>query len=245
MKIYWDIQQGTPEWYQIRSGIPTASEFDQIVTPKQGKPSEARHKYACRIIAGRLLNWQADSLDKIEHIARGKEQEPFAAAQLEIVQNIETVPVGIITTEDGRWGASPDRVWGVRHGEQPATLPGTVEIKCPSVPVQFQYLLLGAEDAYRCQVQGQLLVAEADKAIFYTYNDRMPAYMVETGRDEDFLTKLRDGLERFSDELDALMEKAMSLGTYQAFHAIVPPLDAERARDALATGIENPQTWRL
>jgi hypothetical protein len=221
--------QGSLGWYHKRAGIPTASQFDQVMAPKQEKMSEARHKYACRLIAARLLNWQEDTLDKIDHIQAGKDNEPIAVARLELIHDIATQPVGFITTTDGRFGASPDRV--VMSGER---VQNTIEVKCPTIPKQFEYLLLGHEAAYRCQVQGQLWIAEADKAIFLSYNSRTPDYMVETGRDEPFIKKLSDALEQFSDELEALMEKAKRLGIYQAFQELAAPVDATFAPEDTA-----------
>jgi hypothetical protein len=199
--------------------------FDSVLTPKTEKLSESRHKYACRLIAERLLNWQADSLDKIAHIQAGKDNEPIAVARLELIHDIETKPVGFIQTSDGRFGASPDRV--VMSGDR---VQNTIEVKCPTIPIQFEYLLFGHGAGYRCQVQGQLWIAEADKALFLSYNERTPDYMVETGRDESFIKKLHDALEQFSDELCALEEKARSLGAYQAFAQILAPVDAEYGR---------------
>ena len=219
--IDWTTQQGSLQWYHKRAGIPTASMFDAVLTPKTEKLSEARHKYACRLIAERLLNWQADSLDEIQHIQDGKDNEPIAVARLELIQDIETKPIGFIRTNDGRFGASPDRV--VMAGD---VIGKTVEVKCPTIPVQFGYLLFGHDAAYRCQVQGQLWIAEADKALFLAYNERTPDYMIETGRDEPFIKKLRDALEQFSDELEALLEKAQKLGAYQAFQELMAPVDA-------------------
>jgi hypothetical protein len=221
--ITWDVDQGSVDWYRLRSGIPTASEFDQVITPAKGLISERRHKYACRIIAGRLLNWQADSLDKIAHIADGKRNEPIAVARLELIHDIATKPIGFVRTNDLRFGASPDRV--VMSQDKIGI---TIEVKAPTIPTQLYYLLFGHEDNYKCQVNGQLWVAEADKAIFMAYNERTPDYRVETGRDEPFIKKMVAGLEQFSDELDALMERAISLGTYQAFAELQTPLDAER-----------------
>lgn len=222
-QIDWDLQQGSLAWYKARSGIPTSSEFHHIITPKQGKISESRKPYQCRLIAERLLRWQADSLDKIKHIEDGKTLEPFAAAQLEEIKEIETRRVGFIRTDDGRFGASPDRV--VMSGE---AIGMTVEIKSPTIPKQFEYLFFGNDEIYRCQVQGHLLVAEADKAILYTYNPHTPAFEVETGRDEVFLKKLRDALEQFSDELEEMTERARNMGAFQPFPELVTPLDAER-----------------
>jgi hypothetical protein len=231
-KIYWSIEQGTIEWMRLRSGIPTASVFHQILTPKKAQLAEARHKLACRLLAERLLNWQADSLEAIDHITAGKTNEPFAVAQLHAIEQVETQRVGFVTTEDGRFGASPDRAIGgdpnTPGGIETGSLDGVIEVKSPTIPKQFEYLLLGHDEAYRCQVQGQLYVAEADKAIFYSYHPRMPAYHVETGRDELFIRKLSDALEQFSDELEEMTGRAKSLGIYQAFAEIVAPVDAER-----------------
>lgn len=238
-RIYWQVQQGAPDWFRLRAGIPTASAFDQIVTPKKGEPAAARYKYACRLIAERLLRWQADSLDQIEHIEDGRRNEPFAVAQLQAVAGIETHRVGFVTTSDGRFGASPDRAIGGTPAlaVEDGSLSCTVEVKSPSIPRQFEYCLLGQGDAYRCQVQGQLYVAEADKAIWYSYHPRMPACHVETGRDEDFIAKLRDGLERFSDELEEMTERAKGLGAFQAFAEIAAPAAVAYSED-LAEAIE-------
>ena len=236
-KIEWDIQQNSLDWMRLRSSIPTASCFDQIITPKRGELSEGRKNYACRIIAARLLNWQADSLEKIEHIEAGRRMEPFAVAQLEMLSDIKTRKVGFIRTDDLRFGASPDRV--VMTGD---AIGITVECKAPTIPTQFRYLLYGHDEQYRPQVQGQLWVAEADKAVFYSDTDRTPPYLVETGRDEPFLAKLADCMERFSDELCALDEKARSLGDYQAFAEYVSPVQAEYG-DPVQSALDAQYAW--
>jgi hypothetical protein len=223
--FYWEIEQGSAAWFKMHSTIPTASMFDNVITPAKGLLSEKRHKYAVRIIAARLLNWTPDSLDKIDHIREGKRKEPFAAAQLELIRDIETVPVGFVTSSDGRFGASPDRLARVDGDRTHAGI--TVEIKSPTIPTQLYRLLFGHDDAYKCQVAGQLYVTEADKAIFYSYSDRMPAYLFEVGRDEAFIKKLADALERFNDELEELQARARNLGAYQAFSEILTPAEAE------------------
>lgn len=232
-KFHPHVEQGSAEWFRLRAGVPTASEFDKIITPARGDLSEQRKRYAARLIAQRLLRWQPESLDTIEHIANGKADEPAAVAQFEFVQDATTQQVGFVTTEDGRFGASPDRVIGLH--ERSCDL--TIEIKVPSIPVQMERLLFGPGAAYRCQVQGQLYVCEADKAVFYSYSQRMPAYLKETGRDEVFLAKLKDCLEQFSDELEEWTEQARRLGDWQAFaETVLPPLDAGLMREEELSG---------
>ena len=228
-KFHWDVAQGSAQWFALRSGIPTASEFDSIIQPKKMEPAAARHKYACRLICERLMNWQAESLEGVRHIEAGRENEPLAIAQLEFTSGITTRPLGFVTTNDGRFGASPDRAADV--AADLSSIGTAIEVKSPQIPTQMQYLLLGHAEAYRCQVQGQLYVAEADKAIFYAFNPRMPPYQVETGRDEVFIVKLRDALERFSDELAGHLERAQSLGMFQAFPSVATPADAEMGTD--------------
>lgn len=235
-KFYWDLEQGSAEWYNLRATIPTASRFDEIMTPGKMEMAAARKKYACQIIAARLLNWQADSLEKIQHIADGKVNEPYAVAQLELIREVETRKIGFVTTNDGRVGASPDRVVVI---DGRVTI--TVECKCPTIPVQIEYLLAQslaamkpasrAVEAYKCQRQGQLWVAEADEAIFYSYNERTPACYIREYRDEVFIRNLAAAVGQFNDELDELTEEARSLGSYQAFMQIVSPVDAERGMD--------------
>lgn len=230
-KLYWDVAQGSAEWSKLRTIIPTASRFDDVMTPKKMDMSASRKKYACQIVAARMLNWQPDSLPKIQHIEDGKSKEPFAVAQLEEIREVETKKLGFVTTDNGRFGASPDRV--VMVGD---AIGITVECKCPTIPEQFEYLLAEklatmapvseAATPYKCQRQGQLLIAEAEEAIFYSYNDRMPACYVRSYRDEPFIKRLTAALEQFHEELEALTELAKRLGSYREFAQMVTPAEA-------------------
>ena len=60
MKIH-DMEQGTLEWMTIRIGIPTASRFDSLLTPKTRKPSGGRPRHRAELLAewllGQPLEW--------------------------------------------------------------------------------------------------------------------------------------------------------------------------------------------
>lgn len=220
MKIH-DVQQGSPEWFRSRLGIPTASCFDQIVTPVTGKLSKSADRYAYRLIAERLLNTPSETVEGQTWMERGKELEPQAVKQFEWVNEVETEPVGFITTDDGLVGCSPDRlVKGAPRG---------LEIKCPSPHVHLGYLLSGQADAYRPQVQGQLYVAELERVDFYSYHPRMPACQITTTRDEPYIKLLRDALEQFNERLFEMLERARSLGVFQAYEEAATPTERAHA----------------
>ncbi len=225
MKII-DCEQGSVEWYRARIGIPTASEFHQIVTPAKGLLSKSWRKYAYRLIAERLLNRPMESVEGQQWMERGKELEPKAAAQYEFVNDVALERIGFCTTDDGMLGASPDRI--VR-GEAAG-----VEIKCPSPAVHIGYLLDGPGDDYRPQVQGQLMVCEFDYVDFYSYSEVMPARVIRNGRDEPYIALLRDALDEFVVQLFMMMERAKELGVYQAYAEAATPTDIERAESLKA-----------
>src|SRR6185312_13291104 len=121
--ILHDCEQGTAEWYACRIGRPTASRFDEIVTPT-GKYSAQARKYAFQLIAERALKIPTESLDGQMWMERGKELEPQAADLYSFLnEGVELSKVGFITTDDGKIGCSPDRLAGDC---------GLVEFKCPA-----------------------------------------------------------------------------------------------------------------
>lgn len=218
MKIH-DVEQGTPAWLKLRLGIPTASDFDKIVTPAKGDLSKASVKYRNYLIAERLMGEPLDSLDNLQWIERGKLLEPQAVAQYQFTMDVETVPVGFITTDDGRVGASPDRLLvGQRGG---------LEIKCPAPQTHVGYSLDGQGAEYRCQVQGQLWVAELDFVDFYSFHPSMPPVFIRTGRDEPFIAKMSSAVTQFCDELEEAMERIRASGFVATRHAIRTAAEAE------------------
>jgi hypothetical protein len=225
MKIY-TCEQGTAAWFALRLGKPTASNFDQIITPKQGKPSAAAYKYALRLCAERLLNIPTDTVEGVEWMMRGQEMEPLAVRQYEFAEDVQTQKVGFITTDDGSMGCSPDRI--VLDDRKIG-----LEIKCPAPHVHLSYLLNGVAEEYRPQVQGQLLIAEFDRVDFYSFHPRMPPALIQTVRDEEYIAKLSAALRAFKDTLDEMTERALRLGVYQAASDPLSPHEAQALNETL------------
>lgn len=217
MPIIHDVEQGSAEWFRLRLGIPTASCFDQIITPAKGELSASWRKYAYRLVAERLLNMPTETLNGIEHIERGKELEPSAVRQYEFVEGVDTAAVGFITTNDGRIGASPDRIIVGR--------PVALEIKCPAAHTHLGYLLDGRGNEYKPQLQGQLWVGEFEYGDFYSYHPLMPAARARIVRDDAYIEKLAAALDEFCDKLDEMTDRARALGIFQRQELAPHPVD--------------------
>ena len=203
MKVH-NVEQGTEAWLALRLGIPTASMFSQILTPG-GKLSKSARKYAYRLTAERILNRPLDSIEGLEWVARGKELEPDAVKLYEFEHEVRTIPVGFITTDDGRTGVSPDRLVGDV---------GLLEIKCPAPHTHIGYMLDGFGADYKPQVQGQLHVAEREWTDFLSYSDEMPRVILRTVRDEPYIQLLRDALDEFNDMREEMFVKALAEGAF-------------------------------
>jgi hypothetical protein len=227
MKIYTGIAQGSDGWHALRMGIPTASEFHRIVTPKKGELSKGAIDYALRLCAERLLNAPTHMLAgdfSGPWMERGKELEPMAVQQYEFQYDTQTMPISFITTDDGMIGCSPDRLV---LSEQKVAL----EVKCPSPQVHLGYLLNGTDEAYRPQVQGQIYVAELDRAELYSFHERMPAVTIRNTRDDEYVKKLDAALKAFNENLMSMLARAKELGVYQPMPRSVTPVEAIEAED--------------
>jgi YqaJ-like viral recombinase domain len=226
MKLY-RVEQGSAEWYRLRLGKPTSSNFHRIVTPK-GEPSKQAVKYLYRLLAERLLNeTMDDEIGFVKWVASGREQEPYAVKQFEFVNDVELEPGGFVTSNDGRLGASPDRIFK-GHKE-------SLEIKSPAPWTQLQYLLEGPDDAYIAQTQGHLLVGDGFEAVhFYTYNPRTPPFHRVILRDLRFQNLLAGALNQFCDTLDAQTERAHALGAFAVVRNVETPGDIAYQADEYA-----------
>ena len=203
--IYRDIEQGTPEWWAVRLGIPTASCFDKIITPAKGELSKSSRAYAQHLVAETIFGEPLEPERPDPYwIAWGKLHEPMAADHYALATGTEIEKVGFITTDDGRIGCSPDRL--IVGGR------GAVEIKCPAPQTHMGYLIDGPGLDYRCQLQGQMAVAELEFVDFYSFHPRMDAALVRVTRDEPYILKMGVALAEFLAMRDQMLAKVKAAG---------------------------------
>lgn len=192
--IIHDVAQGTQEWLQLRSGIPTASNFHKILT-RSGKKSSQQENYMFLLLAEKMMGHPADEF-KSEWMIRGTIMEEKALAFYMFQRDVETFPIGFVTNNSGTIGASPDR--GI--GEA-----GLLEIKAPNPAKHAAYLLRDGSpyDDYRVQVQGQLWVVEGRQwSDCLSFHPEMPEALSRTERDEAFIRLLSEAVQEFSYKLE-------------------------------------------
>lgn len=200
-------EQGSSEWVSLRLGIPTASRFDKIITPKTMKLSESSAGYAHTLIAEQLLGHAIDDAGSWGFMQRGEVMERHAVSFYELQRDVETEKIGFVTRDDGRVGCSPDRLVGND---------GLLEIKCPNAANHIGYLLDADGIGYRAQVQGQLWVCEREWVDTVSYNPELPAALVRQHRDEEFIKRLAAALEQFLSYIDEMKLKLVKLGYMDA-----------------------------
>jgi hypothetical protein len=190
-----DVPQNSQEWLHARLGIPTASCFGQVVAPgRADQPSKQRQTYMLTLLGERLtgeLSEQASS----PNFDRGHRMEIDAANDYEFRQRVTTETIGFMRR--GNVGCSPDRlITGTR---------GLVEIKSKKANLQLAAILADELPAeHKAQVQGGLLVSGYEYCDFVSYWPGLPLFVKRVYRDEAYIDWLRDELDAFNEELDAL-----------------------------------------
>jgi len=197
MKII-NVEQMSPEWFAIKLGTPSASNFSDIITTK-GEPSKSAKKYMYRL-AGEFVSQTYEESYQNAAMLRGIELEVEARQLYAIINEVEVEQVGFCLEEKPyRAGASPDGMVGKD---------GIIEIKCPSAAVHVEYLLNGKmPSTYYQQVQGQLLVTGRKWCDFVSYYPGIKPFILRVLPDPEFQVKLQVQLEIFTSELKEIITK--------------------------------------
>lgn len=193
MKIL-DVKQNTDAWLMARAGIPTASEFGELVTPEgAARTGQTPETYFHRKVYERIMGYPEQAFGG-GHMERGQLLETRAIPFYEFTTGEKVDRVGFVTTDDGRCGASPDGLIGEDGG---------LECKCPSGAVHIKYLLDNrCPKEYIPQVQGSMFVTGRAWWAFQSYHPYIAPLVVKVIRDESFQAVLRCTLAAFVARLD-------------------------------------------
>lgn len=201
MKIYRDIEQGTPEWFALRLGRITASEFHTVLAKGRGSsPSKTRKTYMYKL-AGEIITGEMAESFTNQHMERGHVMEVEARNYYSLLTDVEVEQVGFITNHNA--GYSPDGLIGND---------GLWETKSKLPHLHIAVLLAGKvppEHVHQCQ--GGLWVAEREWIDFMSYCPGIKPLIKRMYRDEDMIKKIAEGVKIFRDELMELVEKILTI----------------------------------
>jgi hypothetical protein len=196
MKIH-DVEQGTDEWYDVRVGVPTASEFRKVFTDT-GKESTSLSGYAARLAAEKYAEAPLEKWEGNQWTDRGKELEDEARAVYELTTDYRVQTVGFITCEAGL-GCSPDGLVGDS---------GLVEIKCLSPEKHVQALDYMSRKQlpppeYLPQIYGQMLITGRIWCDFYLYHPVLPTKRLRVTPSDVWIAGFSKAVSKLMRERDA------------------------------------------
>lgn len=194
-----NVEQGSVEWMQLRAGIPTASEFDALITPLgEVRTGEGPKSYLAKKVAEA---WQGGPLLQFNvfDMEAGQVLENEARPWFEAMHGCDVKTVGFITSDDGRIGCSPDGLISDDCG---------LEIKCPKVETHVGYLLNGKlPKDYVAQVHGSMFVTGYTQWKFLSYRRRFPNLLLTVDRDDKIDKALNEALSAFIEKFDQAMTR--------------------------------------
>ena len=207
--IFDDFDQGSPEWFKVRLGIPTASVFSTVMASgKDGGDSIGREKLL-RKLAGEILTGQPAE-EEFRNVAteRGRALEDEARQSYCRRKGVEIRRVAFGRNFEGLklCGASPDSLVGFDGGLEVKTARADVIQEMLNNPAS-------AARAHRAQVHGNMMVFERDWWDLTIYSHaNLPAIDVRIYRDETYLRELVNQIEIFNFDLKKRVEQIRKMG---------------------------------
>lgn len=209
-----DIEQGSPEWHELRRTKIGSSEAGAIMGLNPYKSANA------------LRTQRLSGTQEICNVAmqRGKDLEPFARMAFEANTGI------LLKTEVC---VSIDRPWQI------ASLDGmsleedcVVEIKCGSEKLHDMAKKGVIPPYYKAQIQHQLSVTGFNKAFYWSFNGSS-GVSIQVDRDESFIERLNGLEEAFWMSLQEGSEEPTQT---------LPIIQNQEASDRLQRYLDNRQT---
>jgi len=183
MIVHENIVQGSAEWFALKIGKLSTSNFGRAMSNGRGTDSMgATATTYAKDLAIERLTGVITEFPETYHMERGTKLEPEARKYYEETYFDVVTEIGGI--ENHGFFCSTDGLIGDDK---------VLEIKCPKASNHFDYLLDNSKfiNKYKPQIQGELWLSERKICIFVSYHpDFNQQVVLEIPRDEDYIQKL-------------------------------------------------------
>jgi putative phage-type endonuclease len=193
------IEQGTPEWHELRRGKVTASSVADILAKTKTGASASRQNYLIELALQRITKTIQPSYTN-DAMAWGTATEPQARVAYEVKTGNFVDQVPFIDHPTIKWfGCSPDGL---------VDKDGLLEIKCPNSATHWEYFKAKEPPKkYFIQMQAQMSVTGAKWCDFVSFDPRMPErsqlLVVNVPRDYEFINYMNAEIQQFLSEVEA------------------------------------------
>lgn len=199
--IIHDVEQGSDEWHQARTGVLTASEFKLILTPKlKLADNEKTRQHVFEIAAQRITQYTEPSYIG-EAMLRGYADE-IKAREAYCDHYAPVEEVGFITrVVDGNvLGYSPDGL----------SLFKDFAIECKSRVQKYQIQTITSNEVpeeHIIQVQAGIFIAGLDKIDYVSYSGGLPMWVIESLPIPQYQDAIAESARKFYDQVRAKEEE--------------------------------------
>lgn len=200
IKYYYDIEQGTQKWLDIRIGRVGGSESEPLSV--KGKSASGLGVSVWKLMHKKIyeliMNETLDNDFISEAMQRGTDLEPFARDEYEVSSFNKVNQCGYIINTDFKYaGYSPDGLIGEE---------GMLEIKCP---LHVEYIRSICEKEipknYYAQMQWGLLLSDRKWCDYVVYNPDFNLKKIQiqrVERDEKVLNTMKSNYFTYENEIE-------------------------------------------
>jgi len=196
------VQQGTPEWHQLRAGKVTASRVADILAKTKTGPSASRQNYLIELALQRITNTIEESYTS-QAMQDGVDREGQARVLYEVTTKQFVDQAAFIDhfTIVG-FGCSPDGLVNTK---------GLCEIKCRGNAGHWEVIKSGEiPKKYWIQQQAQLSCTGREWNDYVGYNPNFPErsqlFIKRVYRDEAFIAEMEAEIKQFLNEVSNEVE---------------------------------------
>lgn len=191
LTVYDDLEQRSPEWYDVRRGIVTASTVGRLLTPTLKVVDNLTARALTSLLVAERITGYTEPTFTSDDMWRGVLDEPVARDAYAAWWDVPVAEVGFMVREINghRLGFSPDGLVGEE---------GCIEIKSRLQKNQLDTVLSGdMPPEHMAQVQAGLLVSDRKWCDYVSFCGGMPLYMVRVQRRPEWFAAITEALEAF------------------------------------------------